>query len=364
MGRAWLQLSQDDVDGARSGLESVVSTTLGGSARISLWAMGHHARAQFLTGDWDQALRTVEQGRTLAGSTGIVLATPLLQWTAAQVHALRGEWDQAVTAVRAADSVTQGYEIMQIPALLARAHVAEAEGDYAKVRRTLEPLTRFPAGTSLDEPGFWPWADVLANALVLEGEYAAADSLLRPHETRARARGHRSARARLGLVRGRLLGAQGDLPAARRAFEEALGLVEGLPLRLDRARINFAYGQTLRRAGKRRDADEVLSLARELYVGLGAQTYVERCDRELKAGGVKGPRGDRAPDRLTPQEEAVTALVAQGLSNKDVAAHLYVSPKTVQYHLTRIYTKLGVRSRAELAARHAEPSAAPEEEQH
>ncbi|WP_169801775.1 LuxR C-terminal-related transcriptional regulator, partial [Mycolicibacterium vaccae] len=166
----------------------------------------------------------------------------------------------------------------------------------------------------------------------------------------ARARGHRSARARLGYARGRLLGARGDLAGARRAFDESLDLLEGLPLRYDRARVNFAYGQTLRRAGKRRAAYAVIGVARDLYTTLGAHTYVARCDRELKAGGLNQAREPREAVDLTPQEEAVTALVSQGLSNREVAAELYVSPKTVQYHLTRIYAKLGVRSRSELAA--------------
>ena len=156
--------------------------------------------------------------------------------------------------------------------------------------------------------------------------------------------------ARLGYARGRLLGAMADLPGARRAFDEALGLLDGMPLRYDLARINFAYGQTLRRAGKRRAADVVIGTARELYLSLGARTYVERCDRELKAGGLHPVRGPRGQVELTPQEDAVSALVAQGLSNREVAAELYVSPKTVQYHLTRIYAKLGLRSRSELAA--------------
>ena len=128
-------------------------------------------------------------------------------------------------------------------------------------------------------------------------------------------------------------------------------LLNGLPLGYDTARVNFAYGQTLRRAGKRRQADAVIGTARELYLSLGARTYVARCDRELKAGGLHQPRGSRDDVDLTPQEEAVSTLVAQGLSNREVAAELYVSPKTVQYHLTRIYAKLGVRSRSELAAR-------------
>jgi DNA-binding CsgD family transcriptional regulator len=156
--------------------------------------------------------------------------------------------------------------------------------------------------------------------------------------------------ARLGYARGRQLGAIGDLGAARRAFDESLELLADMPLRYDLARVNFAYGQTLRRAGKRRDADAVISTARDIYLSLGAHTYVQRCERELKAGGLHIMRGARGHTQLTPQEEAVTSLVAQGLSNREVAAELYVSPKTVQYHLTRIYAKLGIRSRSELAA--------------
>jgi DNA-binding CsgD family transcriptional regulator len=349
MGRGWLQLSQDDIDGARSSLEGAVAmAALGGSARITLWSLGWLARVQFLTGDWDRALHSVEQGHALAASSGIVLATPLLAWTAAQVHALHGEWEEAAAAVRAADAVTQDYQLMQIPTLLARAQIAEAEADYAKVRQVLNPLARITSGTALYEPGLWPWADVLATALVVDGQLDAADVFLRRHEERAR--GHRSATARLFAARGRLLGARGDLPAARRVFDEALALLDGLPLRYELARVNFGYGQTLRRAGKRRDADAVISTARELYLSVGAHTYVRRCERELKAGGLHQLRGPRASVDLTPQEEAVTSLVTQGLSNREVAAELYVSPKTVQYHLTRIYAKLGVRSRAELAA--------------
>ena len=155
----------------------------------------------------------------------------------------------------------------------------------------------------------------------------------------------------LGYARGRLHGALGDIHAARRSFETSLELLNGLPLRYDTARVNFAYGQTLRRAGKRRQADAVIGTARELYLSLGARTYVARCDRDLKAGGLHQARGSRDDVDLTPQEEAVSTLVAQGLSSREVAAEHSVSPKTVQYHLTRIYAKLGVRSRSELAAR-------------
>ena len=132
-----------------------------------------------------------------------------------------------------------------------------------------------------------------------------------------------------------------------------------LPLVYDRARVNYAYGQTLRRAGKRREADVVVTAARDDYLSLGATTYVRRCDRELKAGGVHAILKDRPHNALTPQEDAVSTLVATGLTNREVAAELFLSVKTVQFHLTRVYAKLGVRSRSELAAARASESTPP-----
>ena len=353
MGRGWLELACDDVDAARSSLETAVSMAhLRGSSRIAQWAVAWLARVHFVTGEWDLALDSVERGRHLARTSGIALVMPLMEWTAAQVHALRGDFDASRTSISASLVAEGSYEMMQVPTMLAQAAVAEAAADYAAVR---DALGRLPAmaqhAPGLAEPGFWPWVDQLANALVQEGSLAEADRLLSQHEGVARQRGHRSAQARLGYARGRFLGASGDLPAARRAFEESLAMLDGLPLRYDRARINFAYGQTLRRAGKRRAADAVLTRARDLYESLGAVTYVQRCERELRAGGLNAPRGTSAGVELTPQEQAVVALVVQGATNREVAAELYISQKTVQYHLTRVFGKVGVRSRAELTAK-------------
>ena len=357
MGRGWMQLSLDEIDAARTNLEAAVSMAqLGGSTRISLWALAWLARVQFLTGDWDEAMRGVDAGLALARSSGIELVTPLLDWTACQIHSSRGDWNSADRHIAHSSTSIGDFEIMRIPEILARAHRAEAAAEYAKVVRTLSPLVTMAENVpALSEPGLWPWVDVLANAQVIEGRLDDADRLLHRYETRAAERGHRSAAARLKYARGRHLGATGDIHAARRAFEEGLELLDGLGLRYDQARVNFAYGQTLRRAGKRRAADTIIGTARELYLSLGATAYVERCDRELKAGGLTTSRPDRdgTPKdavELTPQEEAVTTLVARGLSNREVAAELFISPKTVQYHLTRIYAKLGLRSRSELAA--------------
>ncbi|MEU5259777.1 LuxR C-terminal-related transcriptional regulator [Amycolatopsis sp. NPDC021455] len=352
LARGWLNLLTDRVDDARVDLESAVPTSyLGGSARISLWARAWLARTQFLTGEFDSALVTVRDALELQERSGILLTGPLLWWTAAAVRALRGEWDVAEAVLLQSTTHANDYPIMRIPGQLARAHVAEARADSAGVLRALHPLTRPSPDSSTDEPGHWPWQDMYAHALVLLGRLDEADDFLAPHEKLAAKRDHGSACARLAAARGRLHGARGDVAAATASFDEALERTAALPLRYDQARINFGYGQTLRRLGRRARADVVLTAARDGFAAMGATTCIERCDRELKAGGMHLLRPESTPATLTPQEEAVARLVTRGMSNKEVAAELFLSSKTVQYHLTRVYAKLGIRSRTELAAR-------------
>jgi DNA-binding CsgD family transcriptional regulator/Arc/MetJ-type ribon-helix-helix transcriptional regulator len=361
MGKGWLDLALDDPDTARGELESAVPTVfLLGSTRISLWAQAWLARAQFVQGDWEAALDTVHRAAVQVEAGEWDLVRPLVHWTGAQIQALRGNWTAADEHLRLGGASPHDYEIMFVPATMARAHCAEAKADYGGVLRALVPVAHLGSRGSLDEPGFWPWPDIYANALVMTNQPDAADAFLAPFEAVAAKRGHKSAMARLGYVRGRIHGARGDIDAARDSFEVALEKLTGLPLPYDRARVNFAYGQTLRRAGKRREADAVLQTAREAYVALGATTYVERCDRELKAGGLNIKRARNAIDELTPQERAVAELVARGMTNKEAAGELFVSVKTVQFHLTRIYTKLGIRTRGELAAQYRQSTNAEE----
>ncbi|OZE33627.1 hypothetical protein CH256_11750 [Rhodococcus sp. 05-2254-6] len=360
MGAGWLHLATDSVELARSELEAAAPTDfLGGSTRIALWANAWLARTYFVTGEWDAALRIVGRASDLADSSGAALIVPLLQWTAMQIHALRGDWDAAAASSRRGESGARDYEIMRVPTALGRAAISEARADYAGVLRALSPLTQQWAHADVSEPGFWAWPDVYANALIVEGRLDEADAFLTPHEARVAERGHRSAHARLACARGRWHGATGDMDSARASFEDALDSLMPLPLVYDRARVNYAYGQTLRRAGKRREADVVVTAARDDYLSLGATTYVRRCDRELKAGGVHAILKDRPHNALTPQEDAVSTLVATGLTNREVAAELFLSVKTVQFHLTRVYAKLGVRSRSELAAARASESTPP-----
>jgi DNA-binding CsgD family transcriptional regulator len=234
---------------------------------------------------------------------------------------------------------------------LARAQVPAAKGDHEAVLRALEPVVAMTDRQGVDEPGFWPWQDLYGDALVSAGRLADAEAFLAPHEELAAARGRGSMIAGLARVRGRLEAAHGRLPAAEAAFRRALVELEPLALPFQHALVELAYGQVLRRAGQRRAAAERLSGARERLVALRARPYLERCERELAASGLApAKRSTFDPSRLTAQELAVARLVAVGMSNRQVASELFVSIKTVQFHLTHIYAKLGVGSRAELAA--------------
>ncbi len=364
MGKGWLHLAMDRVEEARAELAGAVPTEFAhGSQRISLWAQGWLARADFALGAWDDALRTVQSAVAMQEESGIELLRPLLHWTGAQIQALRGNWDAAAGHLELGAAASSSYPAMLLPYCLAQAQVAETKADYDGVIRALMPVLRLQRTAGIDEPGFWPWQDHYANALVMSGRVEEADAFLIPHEQLAERRRHRSTLARLAYVRGRILAAGGDLDAARSSFLGGLAQLDGLPLPFARARIKFAYGQSFRRAGKRREAGAVLLEARDLFAVLGAGAYVDRCSREMRAAGVasddypgSGPSGRTAPGQangpsdLTEQEKAVAALVASGLSNKEAAAELYVSVKTVQYHLTRIYAKLGITSRSGLAA--------------
>ena len=179
--------------------------------------------------------------------------------------------------------------MMVIPTVLARAQIAEAEADYAKVRRLAAPLTRMAAGTSLQEPGYWPWPD-------LSGQRPGARRRTSTMRTPSCGRTSGVPR-RVGTGRRRPVsatpaagwhGALGDIHAARRSFEASLELLQGLPLRYDAARVNFAYGQTLRRAGKRRQADAVISTARELYP-VPRRAHLCRTVRPRAQGGRTAP---------------------------------------------------------------------------
>ena len=149
--------------------------------------------------------------------------------------------------------------------------------------------------------------------------------------------------------RGLLLGAEGDLEAAENAIQEALAAHEDHPGGpYEHARTLLVAGQISRRRRRRRAARESLEEARAIFERLGALLWVRRCEPELDRLGLRPGTGG---DELTPSEQRVAELAVSGLTNREVASELFISPKTVEANLARVYKKLGIRSRAELGAR-------------
>ncbi|RYP86290.1 LuxR family transcriptional regulator [Nocardioides guangzhouensis] len=140
-------------------------------------------------------------------------------------------------------------------------------------------------------------------------------------------------------------------------FRQALEWHARSPRVPARARTQLALGEHLRRHRRRTDARVPLREALDTFETLGAGFWAERARQELRASGETARRGaDLVPTELTAQEAQVAGLVRQGLSNKDVAARLFISPRTVDFHLRNVYTKLGITSRTELAALALDPA--------
>ena len=151
------------------------------------------------------------------------------------------------------------------------------------------------------------------------------------------------------LARSRALLQEGG--EAEGLYREAIERLERTRVRAELTRARLLYGEWLRREGRRVDAREQLRGAHEMFVRMGAEAFAERARRELTATGETVRRLTvETRDVLTPQEAQVARLAQQGLTNQEIGAELFISPRTVEYHLHKVFTKLGIRSRKGLRA--------------
>jgi DNA-binding CsgD family transcriptional regulator len=210
----------------------------------------------------------------------------------------------------------------------------------------LQPVADLAERHGVREPGVLPYAPDLIEAYARAGDREAATRELAKLSELANALDRRWALAAVARLHG-LLGRDDDLDEH---FGAALELHEqGAGSAFDLARTELLYGERLRRGKRRVESREHLRSAIELFDGLGAAPWSEQARRELRASGESIPRRDpTAPEKLTPQELQIALQVAEGKTNRDVAAALFLSPKTVEFHLTRVYRKLNIHSRAEL----------------
>jgi DNA-binding CsgD family transcriptional regulator len=141
-----------------------------------------------------------------------------------------------------------------------------------------------------------------------------------------------------------------DADVATGLFETAINEYTRATRPLEASRAELDYGSFLRRPRRRAGARTPLRNAFEIFDSLGATPWAERAQAELRATGETVRRREPAElGRLTPQEHHVARFVAQGLSNRDVAAQLFLSPRTIDFHLRNVFSKLGLASRVELA---------------
>ena len=203
------------------------------------------------------------------------------------------------------------------------------------------------AGERPDEIGSptWAVAELIEAAVRQEDHTLAHRGLTRLAET-TRASGTEFA---LGIeARSRALLSDGD--AAESLYREAIERLQRTRLRVDLARAHLLYGEWLRRERRRVDAREQLRTAFELFTAMGVEAFGERAERELLATGEHVRKHSVATrDELTAQEAQIARLAGQGLSNAEIGARMFISPHTVAYHLRKVFSKLEITSRSQLA---------------
>lgn len=312
----------------------------------------HLGQSLFFTGDWDEAL--VHGRVALSFGSG-----ERHTWLDGQAHAAvvyvlaaRGDWAGAGEHLAEARRIagdggtTEGL----VFSLIARAYLAAAHGEPARVIEALTPLadSEEQGMTKVSMLEWWP---LLVTALIQTGALAGAarhiDALT------AVAAGRRlNLDARTAGLRARLSAAAGRPDEAMAAFGRALDLLGPDDPALDAAVLHHDFGLFLLARKQRRDGTAQLMLARQMLAGQGAVPYLERMDADLSQAGIRSPApAGGAAMALTEREADVVALVSKGMTNAEVAAELYVSVNTVEYHLRNVFAKLGVRSRRELRGR-------------
>jgi DNA-binding CsgD family transcriptional regulator len=272
----------------------------------------------------------------------------LARYAEAMVEVRRGD------VVRAGELAGEGEryaessadELYRILNIGLAAHASVSVGEMAQAARRLHNLPAHLIALGWREPTVFPlWPDAI-ESLIAVGERDLASRYHRVFDANARAYQRPTAMATAARCAGLLQAAGGDVPAALETLAGAVALHQRSPDRYELGRTLLILGATRRRARMKRAAREVLTEALAIFDELGSPRWAERVHAELaRIGGRVG-----ATD-LTGTEQRVAELAARGATNREIAAELFVTGKTVEVHLSRIYRKVGVRSRAELAHR-------------
>ena len=323
-----------------------------GDVPTEAWCRYGLATVENLAGRWDRAHDHAEELADLADQTAL-LRLPSLR-TNAHLAVHRGDVDRARgllgTVVEEATSRGELHNLRaarQLEGLLGL-----SLGDAPSAAVALEHARSIAEQMSVRDPGMLAFLVDEVEALAACGELSQAARVLRLFEKRSASCDGPWVGPLTDRARGVLHGAEGDLDAAVASLEASVEREDDVEVPIERARTRLALGRVLRRAQRRSAAHDVLESALARFETLGAPLWAERTREELARIGGRAP----SSDHLTPTERRIADLVAEGLTNREVAERLFVTPKTVESALTRVYRKLGVRSRTELARRFADPA--------
>lgn len=308
----------------------------------------HLARVETLRGNLEVAGRYAEESYQATTESGQESERPFALTIRALVAAHLGR----VEAARAAtdEGMPLALRMGVIPAYLdlgaIRGFLELSLGRFADAHRFLAPLTEDVAKAGFGEPALFRFHGDAIEALVALGELQQAERLVDELEEQGRRLQRTWALVTASRCRGLLRAAQGDMPGAHSALEGALHLHEHLHEPFELGRTYLVLGTVQRRSRKKRPARESLQRALEIFDELGARLWSERARAELARIGGRAP----SEIGLTATEKRVAELIAAGGTYQEVGDALFISPKTVQWNLSKIYRKLSIRSRAQLVA--------------
>ena len=339
---AWIWL--EEYDRAERLLDRVIShARRAGAMGVLPQALSIASEVYFRVGRWAEAGAVATESMRLAEESR--QANLYALFFAARMDAVQGRAEECLRAATRTNRIAGrlGVHLMALFTGHELALLALGQGRTKEAVEHLETVRRLPITAQVRNPNVVPWVFDLVEAYAREGRVEDAKALLDAQNPGGSERWARAAAAR---CRG-LLASNGDM---RATFEHALGMEACAVMPFERARTQLSFGERLRRARHRLEARDHLRAAWERFEQLGAAPWAERAKAELLATGETIRRDARTPARLTPQEIQVALVVARGASNQEAAAALFLSQKTIEYHLSNIYRKTNIHSRTGLAA--------------
>jgi DNA-binding CsgD family transcriptional regulator len=320
--------------------------------------LAHLAPVELRAGQWELAEQYAEQSAAVLEEVEAHGPMALVFEKRALVDAHRGRIERARLTIAALidefDRMGQTYWAML--SLSTSAFVEFAAGDHEAVDRALGRMRRHAESLGVKDILHDRSEPYHIESVLALGETDRARDILLRLEERGRGLPRLWIEATLPRARALVQAAEGDLPAALASFEE-LDVEAASRLPFEFGWTLLVHGRLLRRAKQKRVAAQMLGRAREVFERLGAPLWISQAQAELKRVGLRPP----APTELTASERRVAELVAQGFTNREVAARLFMSHKTVEANLGHIYRKLGIHSRAELGALHARGDSSTQE---